>query len=187
MNLHTFWFGEEIEESPEYLRVRLPFWFVQNPETDEKIRVNFQNLKPHAAPTNARESLETILILDQLPRNLFRHSKKAYEHDAVALLHAKQAIQKGYDRELHVVERIFMYLPFEHSERLAHQHRSVELFARLLAQSPKAHRDGLELVYQYARTHQEAIERFGRYPHRNRVLGRETTAAELEFMTTTQF
>lgn len=187
MKLHEFWFGSKIAESPEYLRERLPFWFVANFETDEQIRARFQNLKPHLHPATARESLETILILDQLPRNLFRNSSRAYAHDAVALLHAKNAIKKGHDRELHVVERIFIYLPFEHSERTEDQHRSVALFARLLAESPECHRGGLEMVYEYARKHQDAIERFGRYPHRNEVLGRKTTAAEIEFMRTTRF
>ncbi len=109
-----------------------------------------------------------LILLDQIPRNIFRGSGHAFATDPLALLHARHAVDSGLDREVAQDLRPFLYMPFEHSELLADQHRAVELFAAL----------GDETYLGYAQAHLEVIERFGRFPHRNRALGRVSTADE---------
>ncbi len=130
----------------------------------------------------ARGRLALVLLLDQLPRNLFRGGPEAYAGDAAALRHASEAVDGGEDRSLLLVERYFLYMPFEHAENLACQDFSVALFEALAEDAyPYAERffaGGIE----WARRHRSVIERFGRFPARNRALGRATTAAEEAFL-----
>ncbi|MDN5698114.1 MAG: DUF924 domain-containing protein, partial [Rubrobacter sp.] len=123
-----------------------------------------------------RECLALILLLDQVPRNIFREDARSYATDALAREAASHAVDSGFDSELAKVERWFVYLPFEHSETLEDQLRSVELFEAL------GDDEGSVNVTYYARRHLEIVERFGRFPHRNRVLGRESTPEEAEFL-----
>lgn len=124
----------------------------------------------------ARGSLARIVLLDQLTRNAFRGTPRAFAGDAAALATAENALARGLDRELEARERWFMYMPFEHAESLAAQDRSVALF-RMLADE-----GGLSGPLEWALRHREVIARFGRFPHRNAILGRESTAAEIAFL-----
>lgn len=126
-----------------------------------------------AAP---RTTLALIVILDQLPRNMFRGSPRTYESDAQALAVARHAVASGFDRELRPVERTFVYLPFEHSEDVADQRRAVALMKEL-AFHPK----GAEWL-GFAERHLHIVERFGRFPHRNEILGRPSTPEEGAFL-----
>jgi uncharacterized protein (DUF924 family) len=110
-------------------------------------------------------------VLDQFPRNMFRREARAFATDRLALAAATDAIGRGFERALSQSERTFVCLPFEHAEDLAAQRRSLELFRAI---DP----DNLE----WARRHYEIIERFGRFPHRNALLGRESTPEEIEFL-----
>jgi uncharacterized protein (DUF924 family) len=112
-----------------------------------------------------------IIVLDQFPRNMFRGTPRAFATDGLALAAARHAIANGYDRDWLRVEKIFAYLPFEHSEALADQERACELMRPLG-----------EEQYDYALRHYKIIERFGRFPHRNAILGRASTAEEIEFL-----
>jgi uncharacterized protein (DUF924 family) len=112
-----------------------------------------------------------VIVLDQFPRNMFRGSARAFATDALALAAARSAVERGFDRLLSPTERTFVYLPFEHAEDLASQRRALALFR---ARDP----DNVE----YARRHYRIIARFGRFPHRNAILGRESTAEEIEFL-----
>jgi uncharacterized protein (DUF924 family) len=116
--------------------------------------------------------LAAILVLDQFPRNMFRDSPQAFATDAEALALAKRAIAEGMDMRLEPRKRAFIYLPFQHVEDRAEQARSVELFAAL----------GQELNLDFAVRHKDVIDRFGRFPHRNAVLGRQSTEEEQEFL-----
>ena len=116
-------------------------------------------------------SLALIVALDQFPRNMFRGTARAFATDRLALAAAANAIDRGFERALSQPERTFVCLPFEHAEALAAQRRSLELFRAL---DP----DNLE----WARRHYEVIERFGRFPHRNALLGRASTPEEIEFL-----
>lgn len=127
---------------------------------------------PEACERSPRAALAGVVVLDQFPRNMFRGSPQAYANDTAALRLAMRAIDRKFDLSLATPERMFLYMPFQHSEDRAVQARSVELFAGL----------GDADTLDYARRHQAIIDRFGRFPHRNAVLGRPTTAEEAEFL-----
>jgi len=166
-----FWFGEGAEHGKAHKR-----WFEKNAAFDAEVRDRFLPLYEKLSAGNewlsrADECLARIVVLDQFPRNMFRGSPRAFGSDALALAAAKRAVASGYDRTMLDVERQFVYLPFEHSESLADQERACELMRPL----------GAEL-YDWALRHKRIIERFGRFPHRNEILGRASTAEEIEFL-----
>lgn len=121
---------------------------------------------------DSRGLLALVILLDQVPRNIFRGTPRAFAGDPEALALARLAVDRGLDQGLTVDERLFLYLPFEHAEHLAEQQRSVALFRAL----------GDPGYLDYAVRHLAVIERFGRFPHRNAVLGRASTAEELAFL-----
>jgi uncharacterized protein (DUF924 family) len=175
-----FWFGREGEESYGEFREA---WFTKNPEFDREVRVRFEGAYEEAAAgrlehwkDEARSCLALIILLDQFTRNMFRGDPKTYATDDKAREAARHAVEHAYDRELSPYGRLFVYLPFEHSEDLEDQRFSVELFRGLTAEM------GSEKLLDYAVRHLEIIERFGRFPHRNEILGRATTPEEAEFL-----
>ena len=166
-----FWFGEGAERGKAHKR-----WFEKNATFDTEVRNRFLPLYEQLARCNdwlspSNYCLARIVVLDQFPRNMFRGTARAFAADPLALAAAKHAVAKGYDRELLPVEKQFVYLPFEHSESLADQERACELMKPL----------GEEL-YGWAIKHKVIIERFGRFPHRNEMLGRNSTPEEIEFL-----
>lgn len=178
--LVDFWFGPP--NSAERFE-RRTVWFKPDPEFDGELRRRFLALHQRAAAGacadwsfEAEPCLALILLLDQLPRNLYRGTAQAFATDAMARETARAALSRRFDRSLPAMWRQFIYLPFEHSERLEDQELSVALFAAL-AQDP-ACASGLD----YAKRHHAIIARFGRFPHRNAALGRESSAAEEEFL-----
>jgi len=116
-------------------------------------------------------ALALVVVLDQFPRNLFRGTARAFSSDSMALAAARGAVARGFDRLLSPAERTFVYMPYEHAEDLAAQRRSLALFHAL---------DPNDM--EYAKRHYEIIARFGRFPHRNVILGRESTPDEIEFL-----
>lgn len=178
--LVDFWFGPPISAERSEQRA---VWFKVDPEFDGELRRRFLPLQKRAASgacaewaLEAEPCLALILLLDQLPRNLHRGAAEAFATDAMARAAAQTALSRGFDRSLPASWRQFIYLPFEHSENLADQERSVTLFAAL-AQEP-AFADSLG----YAKRHHAIIARFGRFPHRNQALGRISSAAEEQFL-----
>ena len=172
----AFWFGEGADYGKRHKR-----WFEKNAGFDAELARRFSAL--HARLSANREWLDPahaclarILVLDQFPRNMFRGTPRAFVSDAAALEAARHAVASGYDAELLPVERLFVYLPFEHSERLEDQERACELCAPL-ASFPET-----DDTLRYAIAHRDIIRRFGRFPHRNAILGRASTPAELEFL-----
>jgi uncharacterized protein (DUF924 family) len=173
---------------PAWVSDVIRFWFEETPPEkrfkkdaafDDEIRSRFAALydriaasPPHEETLTARLALATLIVLDQFSRNVFRGSPKAFAADTIALRIARAAVDSGLDRELDTAARLFIYLPFEHSENLADQNRSVELIADL----------GDAEWDRYAIAHREIIERFGRFPHRNEVLGRASTDEEVAFL-----
>ena len=123
-----------------------------------------------------------VILLDQIPRNIHRGSPAAFMHDAQAAAHCVAAIESGQDRPLHPVERVFLYMPLQHTEDLALQRLSVERFESLAAEVDDAWRDNFTENVRFAREHHDIVERFGRFPHRNRTLGRESTEEELRYL-----
>lgn len=166
-----FWFEEAGSEK----------WFAKDEQFDQEIKDRFGETHKQAAVgelwgwrDSIRGRLAEIIVLDQFSRNMFRNQPEAFAFDSLALVLAQEALK---DKGIHLMsaeERAFIYMPFMHSESKAIQKISVELFSE----------EGLEENYRYAVEHKEIIDRFGRYPHRNQVLGRKSTAEELEFLKT---
>ncbi len=166
-----FWF-EETEPS---------LWFQQNEQFDSLVRDRFQMTWNMAREglcdswnRDADGCLALCIILDQFPRNMFRGRPEAFSTDKKALLIAKYAVSKGFDQVLPPVRRRFIYLTYEHSELLSDQKKAVELFSKMKKDDP--------MGYEYAQRHFRVIEKFGRFPHRNAVLGRENTPEEQEYL-----
>ncbi|MBM6594532.1 DUF924 family protein [Microvirga pudoricolor] len=159
-------------------------WFSRDETFDQACRDGFLVTYEAAARGDLNEwelspdgSLALILLLDQFPRNMFRGSRQTYKTDAVALMIADRAIEKGFDERVDSAFRRFFYLPFMHSEELPDQERSVALNEKL-GDPDSAH---------WARHHRDIVARFGRFPHRNALLGRETTAEEEAFLAEDDF
>lgn len=126
--------------------------------------------------------LALVLLLDQLPRMIFRDSPKAFSGDLRAQALVAQGMAAGFDRQLEPIQRVFVYLVLEHCENLAVQNEAVSRFIELTREQPEADRAVFEDNLDYAERHQKIIAQFGRFPHRNAVLGRESTAEEVEFL-----
>ena len=178
--LIDFWFGAP--NSAERFKPR-EIWFKRDDAFDNELRRHFLPLQQRATAGDcaawaraAEPCLALIIALDQLPRNLFRDSAEAFATDAMAREAADNALQRGFDRSLPAVCRSFVYLPFEHSESLADQERSLALYTAL-AKDP-----AFESSLDYAKRHHAIIARFGRFLHRNRALGRSSTAEEEAFL-----
>jgi uncharacterized protein (DUF924 family) len=164
-----FWFAPETE----------PRWFTPDPAFDQECRARLGPLVARAAAgeldgwaATAAGCLALCILLDQMPRNIFRGRPQAFATDTKAAALVRDALARGLDRQLTEQERSFLYLPMMHSEELADQERSVELYKAL----------GNEEGAYYAEDHAAIIRRFGRFPHRNAILGRTSTAAELTFL-----
>ena len=164
-----FWFSEDVKSK----------WFAGGKSFDDELRQRFTTLLQKARlgelthwAENPDGALALVILLDQLSRNIHRGTPEAFAADALALETAKHAIAQGYDLRLAPEGRGFLYMPFEHSEVLADQERGVALFEAL----------GAAESLDYMRRHRDIIARFGRFPHRNAILGRSSTAEEIEFL-----
>lgn len=167
-----FWFEE----------VRPQQWFQSNPDFDAEIRKRFMadftlartGIFDGWRDEGADGCLALCVLLDQFPRNMFRGAADAFATDGMALEVARHALAKGFDVVLPPLKRRFLYLPFEHSELLADQDRSVALFEGMKKEDP--------LAYDYAVRHRDVIVKYGRFPHRNAALGRASTPEELAYL-----
>lgn len=184
-----FWIGSP-EPSFEELDRRITLWFEAGPEVDAEIASRFGNLfraardgRLEAWESSARSRLALIILLDQFSRNLHRGSPLAFLADPQALRCALEGMELGLDTELSVVERAFFYMPLQHAEDRSAQHLSVEKFEELVTVCTDAIRPHMRRFLASARSHRDIIERFERFPHRNRVLGRECTPAENDYLT----
>ena len=179
--IYDFWFGgPNLDEFSQSRKA----WFVKDAAFDEEIRHRFRATLESAErgelqhwSDDPKHCVSLIILLDQFPRNMFRDTPRAFATDIMALETTRFAIAQRYDQAVNSVERIFYYLPFEHSESLADQARCVALVQALVHEDP-SRADFLD----YAKRHRDVIARFGRFPHRNRILGRASTEAEIEFL-----
>ncbi len=129
-----------------------------------------------------RGALAYVLVCDQLPRNIFRGQRRAFATDHLALAAARDAVAGGADVNLALDERSFLYMPFEHSENLLDQHTSVGLFTELRDATPAGNRELTGASLRYAQRHRDIVRRFGRFPHRNAILGRTSSPTEAAFI-----
>ena len=177
-----YWFGDPPRPRPA-------FWFGKDAANDRDIRSRFgadlqranEGLCDDWAAT-PRGRLALILLFDQFPRNIYRDHAQAYAYDDRARALTCEGLERGCDRSLTPLERAFFYLPLEHAEDLELQERSVALFRRLHEDAPAGQRELFAGFLDYAERHRDIIARFGRFPHRNRALGRESSAEEREFL-----
>lgn len=187
-DIFDFWFGRAVDD-PGEAAARESFWFGASEKTDALIRERFVSAVEAAARGELdswieapRSALALVLLLDQFPRNIWRGTAKAFAHDAQALRAAKEAVARGHVQSLAPLAQAFMLLPFQHSESVEDQRESVRLSSEITAAAPAAWRPVLERHLQFARLHLALIEQFGRFPHRNRVLGRVPTAEEEAYL-----
>ena len=166
--VHRFWFGELSDAD----------WFKSDDNLDARIRDRFlpllERLREQSGGASAtpRAMLASVIVLDQFSRNVFRGNPRAYAADPIACRVAKAAIEQGFDAAMTAPERMFLYLPFQHSEDAEDQLLSVNLCKAL----------GNDEWTDYAVAHKAIIDRFGRFPHRNAILGRPSTPEEIEFL-----
>ena len=191
--VREFWFGTG-RLNAESVRQRFTMWFGGGAEhvrqtLDEDIRRRFGTLLGRAErgeldswADGPRRRLSLILLLDQFTRNIHRGTSRAFENDAAALALAMSGMQSGADAALDPVERMFFYMPLQHSESLDAQDESVAAYRRLLSEATEDLQRTFESSLDYAEKHCEIIRRFGRCPHRNAALGRANTPEETAFL-----
>ncbi|MBX8623890.1 MULTISPECIES: DUF924 family protein [Pseudomonas] len=186
--LLDWWFGHA-ESATEVTAQQGGLWFGKKDSQDLEARERFgvfvdQALAGELTEWTQRPEgwLALVLLLDQLPRMIFRDTPKAFSGDLRAQKLVAQGIAADFDRQLKPIQRLFIYLVFEHCENLAVQNEAVSRFIKLVAEQPEAERGVFADNLDYAERHQKVIARFGRFPHRNAVLGRESTVEELEFL-----
>lgn len=184
--LLQFWFGELTDGlAAPHIQQR---WFQADAQFDQQCG-QFSPLLDRAAAgelmdwrANSHGCLAYILLCDQFPRNIFRGTARAFAWDHLAVDAATRGITANIDQTLGWDERSFFYMPFEHSEQILHQHTAVGLFTGLRDESPPQLRARTGNSMRFAQQHRDIIKRFGRFPHRNAVLGRTSTAEELAFI-----
>ena len=185
-----YWIGETRNSATD-IGQKHKLWFGKSNQTDNEIRNRFLALLedmeglPFAddwAELGPRGRLAAIIVLDQFSRNLFRESAKAFEQDALALRLCRDGLALNEDTELSETERVFFYLPLEHSEDAADQQRAVAKMADIAKTARPEFREFARNTLDYAQQHKDVIDTFGRFPHRNKALGRETTPDEEEWL-----
>jgi uncharacterized protein (DUF924 family) len=184
-----FWFGEPGPDNVVAKR-QTSLWFKKQVSTDVLIKERFERTLLSAAAgeldswcDTALGRLALIIVLDQLPRNIYRDTPQAFAFDSLAREHCQAGLERHDDAALQAVRRLFFYLPLEHAEDCALQARSVALFRALAADVGEEDKMLFNGFLDYAQRHQMVVEQFGRFPHRNVILGRVSTAQELDFLT----
>lgn len=182
-----YWFGQA--DDGDCANQKASLWWGKSPDIDADIRERFEPLRQLLINGGNRywlqfpeSRLAAIITLDQFSRNIYRDTPTAFAADQLALNWCVSGIEAGLDKQLRPIERVFFYLPMEHAEDLGMQHRCLWQFQQLLEIVPDAHRETFVGFADYAKQHMDVIERFGRFPHRNTVLRRQSTPAELEYL-----
>ena len=164
-----YWFSDEVSQ----------YWFNAPPDFDHYLRETYVDLWEQGKNGDLNDwgeqadgSLALVILLDQLPLNMFRGTAKSFSTEAQSRVVASMALERQFDLDMPAQRKAFLYMPFMHSENLDDQARSLQLF----------NQPGLEHNFRFARHHHAIIEQFGRFPHRNEILGRESSAAEIEYL-----
>lgn len=188
----AYWFGDNPQANdPDYWEKRNPLWFGFDENTDREISKKFEPLLSEIKTDDfsdwgktPTEQLALILLSDQFSRNIYRGSLKAFSHDHIALEQCKKGLETGQYKELHPVHQVFYFMPLEHSENLDDQNLCIKLLEETKASSPAELLKILENFQEFAIQHRDIIEKFGRFPHRNKILGRMATEQEKEYLAT---
>ncbi len=183
-----FWFGTDADDAAVG-KAQAKLWWSKNVEIDREIRWRFEDLLRAAAQgqlddwaDTPRGRLALIILTDQFPRNIYRDTPQAFACDAKALAWCLDGLEQRLDLRLRPIKRVFFYLPLEHAESPAQQERSVRCFEELFAAVPLEQQSIFGEYLDFARRHRDVIARFGRFPHRNKILGRESTIEESAFL-----
>ncbi|MCX4243532.1 DUF924 family protein [Paraliomyxa miuraensis] len=184
------WFGGHDPDDPATGRQQAGLWWGQAEHTDRELAERFGatheaacrgELRAWASDPSGRVAL--VLVLDQLSRNLHRGTPRAFANDETALRSTLEAIARGEDRTRPFFHRVFLYMPFQHSERLAMQEQGGRMFERLRDEANDAQRELARMYLGFMWRHRDIVARFGRFPHRNAILGRPSSGEELRFLT----
>lgn len=184
----NYWFGDGATASEVSDRKR-DIWWKKDPTADAEITNLFQDTTERVFKGDLADWCDTpegllasIICLDQFTRNMYRDNLRAFSHDDFALAFTKTMLKKNWDQNLPSIQRVFAYMPFEHSEDLHHQATSIKLFSDLLEISQPEERHIFQGFLEFAQRHYEVIQRFGRFPHRNVILARKSSAEELDYL-----
>jgi uncharacterized protein (DUF924 family) len=184
----AFWFGAP-GSAAEIAGRQSKLWFGKSPANDQAVIERFAATLTAATAgrldhwvNTPRGRLALVIVLDQFPHHIHRDQPQAFATDPQALTHSLAALDAGEDRRLAPIERVFLYLPLEHAESLAMQEQSVSLYEQLAHEAAADERAVFDGFLDYARKHRDVVARFGRFPHRNAILGRPSTPDELEFL-----
>ncbi len=183
-----FWFGRATSNQA-IAQQQASLWWSKNPAVDAAMRTEFASWVDAAAQGNladwqqdAESYLALIVLLDQFPRNIYRATPQAFAYDQLALQLSQQGVALGLHQKLSAIQRVFFYLPLEHAEELAAQDQAIHLFTQLELNVSADEQKLFAGYTEFARKHQQIIARFGRFPHRNAILGRASSAEELAFL-----
>jgi uncharacterized protein (DUF924 family) len=185
----AFWLGET-PGNPQRLKAKTKLWFIKSFETDQEIAERFlpvmaalaSGLSDEWAARGPQGRLAAIIALDQFNRNVFRNHHYAFAQDPLARALMRDGLERGEDKGLSEPERIFFYLPAEHSEDIVDQDLSVKLFTQLTEEARPDYHDFCRNTLDYAHEHKDVIEQFGRFPHRNGILQRPSTPEEKDYL-----
>ena len=184
----TFWFKAQSLSAPQIDR-RMDVWFSEDPVFDHEIEKDFADDIEAASEgklnhwrAEPRGRLALIILIDQFRRNIYRDSAKAFAKDKLALKLCVEGAVEKVDQSLSPIERVFFYMPLQHAESLKVQQKSVALYERLANAVSPTMKETFLTVAQFAELHRDIIEQFGRFPHRNAMLGRENTPEEAEYL-----
>lgn len=165
--VNNYWFSKRSQQ----------FWFASTPEIDNEIKKNYEQLWELAASGKLNEWRDSpegcvalIIVLDQFPLNMFRGTAKSFQTEEMAVEVALKAIKKSYDEILNTDELLFLFMPLMHSENIEHQNIQVKLFEKY------------DFNDEYSKHHRNIVKKFGRFPHRNDILGRKSSADEVEYL-----
>ncbi len=183
-----FWFGDSTDDV-QIIEQKSSLWWRKDEELDREIESAFSDgLKRLIAgqltawKQDAESLLAMVILADQFSRNIYRNKAKAFAQDELALALTVEGLETRVDLKLGIVQRIFFYMPLEHSESLSIQDCSVEMFEQLCESAPENARQKIKRNLDYAISHRDVIEKFGRFPHRNAILGRESRPEEIEYL-----
>ena len=184
----TFWIADAVGDPAKAMQRRL-FWFQANPAVDESISQRFSTSVRCAARGELiaweqapRSCVALVILLDQLPRNIYRGKVEAFQYDSRALDVASRGVAAGYLEQLSLVEQCILVLPYEHSEDLSVQRAGIGLLEQIVDGADPEWKPSARVSLDFARRHLEIVEQFGRFPHRNAVLGRSSTPAEQAYL-----
>jgi len=188
LQILEYWFGTQ-ESDLDIIKEKSALWWGKDKAVDEDIKSHFGRDLEQAVNGAYNEwadippgRLALIILTDQFSRNIFRDTAQAFARDALALNWCVEGIERGVDAQLRPVHRVFFYLPLEHSESLEHQDQSVECYTALVKSAAPEAKRLFSGFLDFAIKHRKIIERFGRFPHRNSILGRKSTHEEAEFL-----